>query len=298
MADFRFSSDLVRALLREQHPDLADLELRDVDGGWANQLWRLGDDLAVRMPRTEDAPAQLRKEQQWLPVLCDHLPLPTPRPIRVGEPSSRFEHTWTIMRWVDGDPADRAPVTRPDSAEVLADFLRALHRPSPFDAPVDPVRGVPLSCIQDGAATWFSQIADDPRFDAAWQIWQAALAAPAWTGAPRWLHADLHPANVVVQDGRLAGIVDFGELCSGDPAADLAAAWLLLPDGAARPFFDAYADADPATITRARGLAVVKSLVLISIGQNGRRGLAGGKPTWEPAGHAALDRALAVSGSR
>jgi aminoglycoside phosphotransferase (APT) family kinase protein len=165
MADFRFSPDLVRALLREQHPDLADLELRDVDGGWGNQLWRLGEDLAVRMPRTEGAPEQLRIEQKWLPTLCDRLPLPTPRPVRVGEPSSLFQHTWTIMRWIEGEPADHAPITRLDAAEVLADFLRALHLPSPPDAPVNPVRGVPLAAVAEGAASWFSHIADDPRVD-------------------------------------------------------------------------------------------------------------------------------------
>jgi aminoglycoside phosphotransferase (APT) family kinase protein len=110
MVDFRFEPDLARALLRAQHPDLAELELRDVDGGWGNQQFRLGEDLAVRLPRTEGAPAQLRVEQKWLPELADRLPLPTPTPtpVRVGEPSSRFEHTWTIMRWVEGEPADQA----------------------------------------------------------------------------------------------------------------------------------------------------------------------------------------------
>jgi aminoglycoside phosphotransferase (APT) family kinase protein len=293
MADFRFEQDLVRALLRAQHPDLADLELRDVDGGWGNQQWRLGEELAVRLPRTEGAPAQLRIEQKWLPALAERLPLPTPTPVRVGEPSSLFEHTWTIMRWVEGEPADRAPITRVDAAEVLAEFLGALHQPAPPDAPVNPTRGVPLADLQEGAAGWFEHIADHPSVDKAWEIWEKAVAVPVWTGEPRWLHADLHPANVVVRDGQLAGVIDFGELCGGDPATDLAAAWILLPDGAATRFFDAYGQADDATVARARGLAVVKSLVLISIGRNGRLGRPGGKPTWEPAGYAALDRALA-----
>lgn len=117
----------MRALLRDQHPDLADLELRDVDGGWDNQQWRLGDELAVRLTRTGRAPALLDTEQTWLPVLADRLPLPTPTPVRIGTPSSLFEHTWTIVRWVHGDPADHAPITRIDAAEVLAEFLRALH---------------------------------------------------------------------------------------------------------------------------------------------------------------------------
>lgn len=222
MDEVRYERALARALLRDQHPDLAELELREVSGGWDNQLWRLGEELAVRLPRTERAPALLRMEQTWLPMLAGRLPLPTPVPVRIGRPSGLFGHPWTIARWVDGEPADRVPVTRIEAAEVLAGFLRALHR-----------------------------------------------RAPA---------------------GMLAGVIDFGDLCSGDPATDLSAAWILLPAGAANRFFDAYEQADEATITRARGWAVLRALNLIHIGRNGRLGLPGGKPTWEPAGRATLER--------
>jgi aminoglycoside phosphotransferase (APT) family kinase protein len=292
--DFRFEQDLVRALLREQHPDLADLELRDVVGGWGNQMWRLGTELGVRLPRTEGAPALLRAEQRWLPVLARRLPLPTPTPVRIGEPSALFEHTWTITRWVEGEPADHAPITRADAAETLAGFLKALHQQAPAAAPANPTRGIPLAAAQDGFASSLHVIADEASADAARETWEKAAAAPAWHGAPTWLHGDLHPANVVVRDGTLAGVIDFGELCAGDPATDLSAAWILLPAGTASRFFDAYADADEATIARARGWAVLRALHLLSIGRNGRLGLPGGKPTWEPAGRAALERALAM----
>lgn len=294
MDEFRFGQDLVRALLREQHPDLADLELRDVVGGWGNQQWRLGPELAVRLPRTERAPALLRTEQKWLPVLAERLPLPTPTPVRIGEPSDLFEHTWTITRWVEGEPADYAPITRADAAETLADFLKALHQPAPADAPANPTRGVPLAEMQHGFNNWLEVIAHDASADAARQTWEKAVAASAWQGAPVWLHGDLHPANVVVQDGTLGGVIDWSEMYAGDPANDLSAAWILLPAGAASRFFDAYERADEATIARARGWAVLRALVLISIGRNGRLGLPGGKPTWEPAGRAALERALAA----
>lgn len=112
-----------------------------------------------------------------------------------------------------------------------------------------------------------------------------------------WLHGDLHPANVVVSGGTLAGVLDFGELCSGDPATDLAAAWVLLPAGTASRFFDLYANADNAAIRRARGWAVLRAFVLISIGMNGEQGLPGGKPAWLPAGRAALERVLASKDS-
>jgi aminoglycoside phosphotransferase (APT) family kinase protein len=288
----RFEQELVRALLRDQHPDLADLELRDVSGGWDNQQWRLGEELAVRLPRTERAPALLHTEQTWLPVLAERLPLPTPVPMRIGKPSGLFEHTWTIARWVEGEPADHAPITRLEAAEVLAGFLRALHHQAPADAPANPSRGIPLAGLH-GVDSWFEVIAD--HADAAREVWEKTLAAPVWHGAPLWLHGDLHPANVVVRDGMLAGVIDFGEMCAGDPATDLSAAWILLPAGAAGRFFDAYEQADDATITRARGWAVLRALNLIAIGQNGRLGLPGGKPTWEPAGYATLDRVLATS---
>ena len=135
----RFEQDLVRSPLRDQHPALADLELRDVSGGWDNQQWRLGEELAVRWPRTERAPALLHIEQTWLPMLGERLPLPTPTPVRIGKPSSMFEHIWTIARWVEGEPADRAPSTRMESAEILAGFLRALHHPAPAGATLDRV---------------------------------------------------------------------------------------------------------------------------------------------------------------
>ncbi|RLK62000.1 aminoglycoside phosphotransferase family protein [Actinokineospora cianjurensis] len=316
MVEFGFEQELVRALLREQHPDLADLELRDVAGGWDNQMWRLGAELAVRLPRTERGPDLLRVEQKWLPVLAERLPLPTPVPVRVGEPSVLFDRTWTITRWVHGDPADHAPITRADSAEALAGFLRALHQPAPAHAPRNPLRGVALAKTQDAftsASTILAAKSDSEvregtlphdRFtdaptilvDAVREVWEEAVAAPVWEGAPRWLHGDLHPANVVVRDGGLAGVIDFGELCAGDPATDLSAAWILLPAGAVTRFFDAYQHADEATIARARGWAVLRALHLLSIGRNGRLGRPGGKPTWEPAGRAALDRALAYRG--
>jgi aminoglycoside phosphotransferase (APT) family kinase protein len=289
MDEVRFEQDLVRALLRDQHPDLAGLALREVAGGWDNQQWRLGTELAVRLPRTERAPALLRTEQKWLPLLADRLPLPTPVPVRVGEPSPLFGHTWTITRWVEGDPADHAPITRIDAAGTLAGFLRALHRRAPSDAPVNPARGIPLAGLRDGFA---AAPGDGASADAARETWEKALAAPVWRGAPVWLHGDLHPANVIVRDGTLSGVIDFGEMCAGDPATDLSAAWLLLPAGAARRFFDAYGDVDDATIARAKGWAVLRAVGLIGIGRNGRLGLPGGKPTWEPAGRAALDRAV------
>ncbi|WP_329174762.1 aminoglycoside phosphotransferase family protein [Streptomyces sp. NBC_01477] len=294
MRAFEIDETLVRTLVREQHPDLAELDLRAVVGGWDNQLWRLGNELAVRMPRTERAPSLLRKEHRWLPALAPGLPLPVPTPVRIGEPSVRFPQPWTIAAWVHGEPADRVPISHGRAAGTLADFLTALHVTAPADAPVSPDRGVPLRTVADTVGKLLEDFApEEVGLQRVQQVWDEALAAPEWEGPPVWLHADLHPANVVVSDGTLSGVIDFGDMCAGDPAVDLAAAWVLLPAGAAARFFEAYAHADEATVRRARGLAALKSLALISIGQAGERGLPGGKPTWGPAGLAALERVLA-----
>lgn len=297
MADVEIDEQLVRDLVREQCPDLAELPLRGTVSGWDNQLWRLGDTLAVRLPRTERAPGLLRKEHRWLPALAPHLPLPVPTPVRLREPTARFPQPWTVAAWVPGEPADRTPVSRgDDAADVLAAFLRALHREAPAQAPVNPLRGVPFRALPPEFDGDFEPIDAIGLAAEARKVWDDAVSAPEWDGPPVWLHGDLHPANVVVSDGTLSGVIDFGELGAGDPATDLAAAWLLLPEGAAPRFFDAYAGADDAMIRRARGWAVQACAGLIGIGRAGDQGLPGGKPTWGPAGRAALERVLAHGG--
>ncbi|MFD7495115.1 aminoglycoside phosphotransferase family protein [Streptomyces sp. NPDC059832] len=288
---------LVRSLLHEQHPDLAGGDLRLMAGGWDNQLWRLGEELAVRLPLTPRAPSLLRNEQQWLPVLAPRFPLPVPAPVRIGVPSERFPRPWTIARWVPGVPGDRAAISRADhAANALAGFLGALHEKAPAGAPTSANRGVPLTALADDFEQRFRAVASSGIAAEVRRIWADAVAAPGRQGAPVWIHGDLHPANVVVSDGTLSGVIDFGDLCVGDPATDLAAAWLLLPAGSASRFFGAYARADEATIRRARGWAVLRGVSLIGIGQAWEQGLPGGQPTWGRAGRAALDRLMASGG--
>lgn len=295
-SEIEITADLVRELLQEQHPDLAGLAIREVAGGWGNQMWRLGDELAVRMQRMAPTPELQLKERRWLPVLAPRLPLPVPTPVRIGEPSARFPKHWTVMTWVHGEPLDYTSISRSDhAADALAGFLRALHVGAPAEAPTMSDRGAHPKKCTDGFEKFLQGIAPggiaaDVR--AVRAVWDDAVAAPEWEGPPVWLHGDLHPANVVVSNGTLSGVIDFDAMFAGDPAWDLAAAWVLLPSGAASRFFDVYAHADEATIRRARGLAAMKSLFLILMGQAGDRGLPGGKPTWGPAGRAALDRVL------
>ncbi|MFJ7967596.1 aminoglycoside phosphotransferase family protein [Streptomyces sp. NPDC096324] len=292
-SEIEISEDLVRDLLREQHPDLAELPIREVAGGWGNQMWRLGDELAVRMQRMDTSPDLQLKERRWLPALAARLPLPIPVPLRDGAPSERFPKIWTVMAWVEGTSLDHGSITRGDhAAETLAGFLRALHVEAPADAPTASDFGAHPKDCTDGFEHFFQAVAPADRADEIREVWGEAVAAPGWEGPPVWVHGDLHPANVVVADGTLAGVVDFGALFAGDPAWDLTAAWLLLPAGGASRFFNSYAQADEAAVRRARGLAAMKSLFLMLMGQNGDRGLPGGKPNWGPAGRSALDRVL------
>ncbi|MEU0175250.1 aminoglycoside phosphotransferase family protein [Streptomyces massasporeus] len=292
-SDIQITADLVRDLLREQHPDLAGLAIREVAGGWGSQMWRLGDELAVRMQRMDPTPELQLKERRWLPVLAPRLPLPVPTPVRFGEPSERFPKYWTVMTWVPGEPLDHCSISRgTHAADTLAGFLRALHVEAPPEAPISSDFGAHPKKCTDGFDHFFHAVVPDDIADDVRAVWDDAVAAPEWEGPPLWVHGDLHPANVVVRDGTLSGIVDFGAMFAGDPAWDLAAAWVLLPAGTASRFFDTYVNADEATIRRARGLAAMKSLFLMLMGHNGDRGLPGGKPNWGPVGRAALDRVL------
>lgn len=290
------TAGLVRNLLEDQHPDLARLPLREVEGGWGNQMWRLGDDLAVRIQRMDTDPDPQLRERRWLPLLAPRLPLPIPVPVRDGAPSERFAKLWTVFTWVPGQPLDHGSITRgEDAADALAAFLQALHVAAPTDAP--PSSGFaahPRDCTEGFRHFLDALDARAIGSDAAelHAVWDDAVTASAWDGPPVWVHGDLHPANVVVADGTLAGVVDFGALSVGDPAVDLAAAWVLLPPGTAARFLAAYAEVDDATVRRARGHAALKCLFLLLMGQNGDRGLPGGKPAWGPAGRAALDRVL------
>ncbi|HEY1699727.1 MAG TPA: aminoglycoside phosphotransferase family protein [Trebonia sp.] len=305
-AEHDITADLIRELLREQHPDLAGLPLTLGARGWDNQLWRLGDDLAVRIPwATGRAGELLRKEHAWVPTFAPRLTLPVPVPQRLGEPSARFPQPWIVTTWVAGEPADQAPVTRgAEAADALAGFLAALHRPAPDEAP-DGERGQPLGRGGHFAgmlaeAVGFGLIPDP---DAVRAIWEDAVAASAWDGPRLWLHGDLHPANVLTRDGTLCGVVDFGDLCAGDPAVDFAAPWILLPDGCIDRFHEAYRDRaaygpalDEATLRRARGRAVGRAVGCLLIGHAGDHGRPGGKSTWGPPGRASLDRLIASAG--
>ncbi len=234
--------DLVRALLAEQHPDLADRPLTELANGWDNVMYRLGPDLTVRVPRRELAATLIEHEQRWLPELAPSLPLPIPAPVRIGRPSADYPWAWSILPWFDGGPAGTDPdLDGPAAATELGRFVAALHRPAPDDAPANPFRGGPLSTRAEGFHQRLDRLDGLVDVGAARQRWDRCAAARPWAGPPLWLHGDLHSHNVVSQWGRLVAVIDFGDITAGDPATDLAVAWSLL-DPTDHPAFRLAAD--------------------------------------------------------
>lgn len=263
-AEIAIDEGLVRALIAAQHPDLADLDVRPAASGWDNAMFMVGDDLAVRIPRRAAGAPLILNEQRWLPALADQLPLPIPAPARLGAPGCGYPYAWSVVPWLLGAPADLA-VPAADQGPPLARFLRALHRPPPPGAPRNPFRGVPLSdraaAVEARMARLGEAVAPEIQ-----PIWRDALSAPL-DSPSTWLHGDLHGRNVLVEAGRFSAVIDWGDLCQGDAATDLAAIWSLLPNGGSRKAaLDAYG-ASFDTVRRARGWAVFFGVMLLDAGQ-------------------------------
>lgn len=273
-AEVEIDEDLVRSLLEAQHPDLADRPLARVGEGWDNAMYRLGDDLVVRLPRREVAANLVRNEQRALATLAPRLPIPIPTPVRRGVPSEAYRWAWSVIPWFDGEEAvSSAP---PDGdAERFVDFLRALHTPAPPDAPENPVRGIPLAQRREAVEAWFAALRPEtdvvsPAVEAAWED---AVAAPI-AETDVWLHGDLHGRNVLVRDGRFTAIIDWGDVTSGDAACDLASIWMLFEDPSVRAnALDRYG-ADEALRRRALGAAISFAAVLLAHGRRDARLLA------------------------
>ena len=257
MIEVDVTADLARALLADQHPDLAHLPLHGRTHGWDNLTWRLGSDLALRLPVRELSSTLVAREHRWLPELAPRLPVPVPVPVRHGAPGRGYPWTWSVVPWLPGDVvAASDPTTRTPWAHELAEALAALHAPAPAAAPSNPYRGVAPASRDDVVA---ARLAGDlPHADALRDAWRAGLAAAPWRGAPVWVHGDPHPGNLVTSGCHLTGLLDFGDLCAGDPASDLATAWMTF-DPAGRAAFVARTQQlrgwDDATWVRARGWA-------------------------------------------
>ena len=227
-------------------------------------IFRLGENMSVRLPRGEWAAGQAAKEHYWLPRLAPRLPLPVPVPLGVGEPAFGYRWDWSVWRWLPGQTATVESLADPRrTAGELAEFVTALQHALPVESdganPRGEVTGVPLA--RRDHATRAAIAAVQGTFDAVAMtaVWDAALLAPAWDRAPVWFHGDLHVGNLLVRGGQLSAVIDFAGLGAGDPACDLVIAWnLLSPD--TRPVFRAALQVDDATWTRGRGWALATGL--------------------------------------
>ncbi|WP_328943282.1 aminoglycoside phosphotransferase family protein [Streptomyces sp. NBC_00250] len=255
---------LVERLVAAQFPEWAGLPLRAVaSAGTDNAMFRLGDDLVVRLPRVPYAARQVEREQRWLPLLGPHLPLDVPVPVgRAGE-SAEFPLPWSVYRWLDGDDTHNVPLA--DLAHAAAELGRFGAALRSLDASEGPAasRGGPVTAWEEGnLPRAIRDLGAEGLVDAelATASWEAVLRLPQWDGAPVWIHGDLLPGNLLGREGRLSAVIDFGGVGAGDPACDMMPAWTLFTADT-RPLFREAARVDDATWARGRGWALAWGLV-------------------------------------
>ncbi len=257
-ADVDVDVELVRRLLADQHSDLADLAIVELANGWDNVIFRLGDDLTVRLPRREVAARLIDHEQAVLPGLARTLPIPIPTPARVGRPALGYPWSWSVNPWIAGTIVATTPLADTTAeAQRLGNFMAALHATAPTDAPPNPYRGQFIGNNTEVNTERATQIdwGDDML-----ARWNELVDVEPWPHSPTWIHGDLHGANMLVDDGVISGVIDWGDVCAGDPATDLSIAWSLF-DAADRNVFRDAAGAgehqvDDATWQRAEAWAL------------------------------------------
>ena len=268
-AEVDITVERVQALLRDQHPDLADLPLRAFESGWDNEMFRLGDSFLVRLPRRAMAAACMASEQRWLGELAPRLTLPVPAPLRLGRPALGYPWAWSVLPWIDGRAADLEPVASGVGQEsIWVDFLRSLHVEAPADAPENWTRGVPLARRADTVDERLERLVCRLPWLAEHvaPLWRRAVDAPVDV-APTWIHGDLHQRNILVRDGRFAAVIDWGDLTSGDRANDLASVWTQFQAAESRRRVRRLMpEIGPATWLRAQGWAVFFATLLLDTG--------------------------------
>lgn len=265
--EVEIDTSLVERLVAEQFPQWAGLPARVVErSGTDNVTFRLGDELSVRLPRTESTQGQVEKDLTWMPRLAPHLPVSIPEPLQLGEPGQGYPFSWGVYRWLPGRPFDASSDDAVALAPQVAEFVRSLREvdttgaPVPSDNPFD--RGTPLAPRD----AMFREALDELReyFDTGLLLaaWEESLAADTWDGTPAWIHGDLMSGNVLVADGKLSAVIDFGTARAADPAGDVLAAWFLFGGESRRVYREAL-EVDDDNWLRARGWALSLSLIAI-----------------------------------
>jgi aminoglycoside phosphotransferase (APT) family kinase protein len=275
-------ASLVARLVAAQFPAWAELPIEAVrSAGTDNAIYRLGTEMAVRLPRVEWAAAQVNKEQTWLARLGPRLPLAIPVPLAKGTPALGYPWHWSVYRWLEGETATLERIADACQAALeLARFVAALEGIDPAGGPAagahSSFRGVPLAqrdAPTRAALVSLHGVLEGDELAAAKAAWNAALEAPTWEGTPVWIHGDLQSGNLLAVQGRLVAVIDFGCLCVGDPACDLAVAWNLFDADARNVFREALA-VDDATWARGRGWALSIALIALPYYRDTNRVLA------------------------
>jgi aminoglycoside phosphotransferase (APT) family kinase protein len=258
-------ADLVRRLIATQFPQWADLPVTPVKvDGWDNRTYRLGSELTARLPTDAAYVPAVHKEHEWLPVLAPYLPVEIPTAVALGAPGDGYPHPWAIRRWIDGQTVSAETVTDLTAlAESIASFIHALQGVDATDGPVAGAhsfyRGAPPAHYHDETLSALTRLKSQIDTELALEVWEAALAA-TWDRPPVWFHGDIARGNLLVQDGRLSAVIDFGTSGVGDPACDLVIAYTLF-SGASRDAFREAVDQDLGMWARARGWALWKALI-------------------------------------
>jgi aminoglycoside phosphotransferase (APT) family kinase protein len=254
---------LVRRLLVEQLPRWADLPLRAVvEQGTDHALYRLGEDLVVRLPRIGWAVEQAARDARWLPVLAPALPVPVPVPLAVGAPGAGYPWPWSVVPWLPGVTPTDGNHDGPAVAAELGRFVAALQQVDTAGGPVatGTSRGVPLAARDEATRAAVDGLGDRVDRTAVLRAWDRALSADPWPGPGVWIHGDLDPGNLLVEAGHLSAVIDFGGLGVGDPAADAAPAWSVL-DRQTRPVFRQVLGCDEDTWQRGQGWALSTAVI-------------------------------------
>jgi len=261
-------ASLVRRLIAAQFPQWSRLPVTPVEvDGWDNRTYRLGDDMTVRLPTAAGYVPAVAKENEWLPRLAPALPVPIPRILGMGVPGEGYPYPWSVRGWLPGDSADRAPIDdMPRFAVAVAGFIRALQRCDPSGGPLAGehswYRGASPAHYDEQTRQCLTTLAGRVDTVRATAVWDAALAARP-SGPPVWFHGDIAPGNLLVADGKLAAVIDFGTSGVGDPACDLVIAWTTF-SGTSRKAFREAVGQDEATWARARGWALWKALLVLT----------------------------------
>jgi aminoglycoside phosphotransferase (APT) family kinase protein len=271
---------LVRRLLAAQFPQWSDLPVEPVhSAGTDNAIYRLGEDMAVRLPRILGATGDMEKEHRWLPRLAPLLPLEIPVPLAKGMPAEGYPWHWSVYRWLEGETASIERIADPNqAATALGRFVGALQRIDPAEGPLpgthNSYRGAPLARRDAETRAAIGALRGTLHADAVTAAWEAALQAPVWQGRAVWLHGDLIATNLLANHGRLSAVIDFGGMGVGDPACDLLVPWTYL-SAETRDVFRAALPVDDATWARGRGWALSWGLIALPYYQDTNPVLAG-----------------------